>query len=885
MTMDRSRRRRFLRLFRVETEIQDEIDFHLEMRARQYEQDGMAQADADAAARRRFGDIDRIQAEVRVERDAFERAGHRRERWGGWARDGRHAIRQLVRHPVYTVVTIVMLALAIGVNAAIFGFVSPYFFRELPFSEPDRLLHLFHFQSRLDNDRERFSLAQLVDLRERANGFSALAAYHYDLANLAGQEGPERVQIGFLTANMFDVLGARAELGRTFAADEEGPGAAAVVVLGHGLWLRRYSGDTNIIGREIRLDGQPTTVIGVMPGDFNFPFGGVKLWAPMPGNAADEARTRTAHLIVGRLANGWTVERAATDLDRVHRELAAAFPEADGAFDGITVVGMRMALSFAWDVLRVASVALLGAVAFVLLIVCANLAGLGLARASARRREIAVRMALGASRTRLVRLMFAETLVIAMLAAAIGLILARFVVNAMGPFFPEDLYRVGEFSIDLRVLGFTLLITLAAAAMSGFAPAFSITGGRVNEALKEAGRTGAGVRTSRFRRGLVAAEVALGLLLTACAGLMVRSLAHVRDLPLGYEPENVLSVELILPEAEYAAASVDNAYDRITEAVRALPGVVAAGTVGYLPLNHETQGIEFHAGDAVPGEQLPSAIYSRISPGYIESMRIDLIGGRPFDARDGTETERVALVNQHLAERFFPRRDAIGAVLRVEASSGPLPLRIVGIVEDVRHEDVTAEIGPQIYVPLAQSSVRRRFLVVRGEADASTLAPPVREAIGTVEPELPAGGARTMQTLVMEATIAWSAMSVALGVFGLFALIIASIGLYGVIAFSVAQRRSEMGVRMALGAGARDVARLILGEAARLSATGVALGLLGTIVAGRIIASLLYGVRPGDPLTLATVVAVFMVVTLAASAVPALRAARTEPVEVLKGQQ
>jgi predicted permease len=480
--------------------------------------------------------------------------------------------------------------------------------------------------------------------------------------------------------------------------------------------------------------------------------------------------------------------------------------------------------------------------------------------------------------------MFAETLVIALIGAAIGLILARFIVNAIGPFFPEDLYRVGEFSIDLRVLGFTLLITLAAAAMSGFAPAFSITGGRVSEALKEAGRTGAGLRTSRFRRGLVAAEVALGLLLTACAGLMVRSLAHVRDLPLGYEPDNVLSIELILPEVEYATASVDNAYDRITEAVRALPGVVAAGTVGYLPLNHETQGIEFHAGDATPAERLPSAIYNRISPGYIESMRIDLIGGRAFDARDGAETERVALVNQHLADRFFPRGDAVGAVLRVEASSGPLPLRIVGIVEDVRHEDVTAEIGPQIYVPLAQSSVRRRFLVVRGEADASTLAAPVREAIGTVEPDLPAGGARTMQTLVMEATVAWSAMSVALGAFGVFALIIASIGLYGVIAFSVAQRRSEMGVRMALGAGTRDVARLILGEAARLSATGIALGLLGTIVAGRIIASLLYGVSPGDPLTLATVVAVFMVVTLAASALPALRAARTEPVEVLKGQ-
>ena len=884
MVMDRNRRRRFLRLFRAETEIQDEIDFHLEMRARQYEQDGMDHDDAHAAARRRFGDIDRIHSEVRVERDAFEKAGDRRERWSGWVRDGQQAVRQLLRYPVYTVVTIVMLALGIGVNAAIFGFVSPYFFRELPFSEPDRVLHLFHVQSRLDNDRERFSLAQLVDLRERVNAFSALAAYHYGLANIAGEEGPERVQIGFLTANMFDVLGVRAELGRTFATDEEGPGAPAVVVLGHGFWLRRYNGDADIIGREIRLDGQPTTVIGVMPRDFNFPFGGVKLWAPMRGNAADEARTRTAHLIVGRLASGWTADRAANDLDRVHRELAAAFPEDDGAFDGITAVGMRMALSFAWDVLRVASVALLGAVAFVLLIVCANLAGLGLARASTRRREIAVRTALGASRARLVRLMFAETLVIAVIGAAIGLILARFVVNTIGPLFPEDLYRVGEFSIDLRVLGFTLLITMAAAAMSGLAPAFSITSGRVSEVLKEAGRTGAGRRTSRFRRGLVAAEVALGLLLTACAGLMVRSLAHVRDLPLGYEPENVLSVELILPEAEYAAASVNDAYDRITEAVRALPGVVTAGTVGYLPLNHETQGIEFHAGDAIPRELLPSAIYNRISPGYIESMRIDLIGGRAFDARDRPETERVALVNQHLADRFFPRGDAIGAVLRMEASSGPLPLRIVGVVEDVRHADVTAEIGPQIYVPLAQSSVRRRFLMVRGEAEAGTLAPLVRNAIGTVEPDLPTGGARTMQTVVMEATVAWSAMSVALGIFGVFALLIASIGLYGVIAFSVAQRRSEMGVRMALGAGARDVAKLILGEAARLSATGIALGLLGAIVAGRIIASLLYGVRPGDPTTLATVVAVFMVVTLAASAVPALRAARTEPVDVLKGR-
>jgi predicted permease len=479
--------------------------------------------------------------------------------------------------------------------------------------------------------------------------------------------------------------------------------------------------------------------------------------------------------------------------------------------------------------------------------------------------------------------MLAETVVVAAMGGALGLLLARFVVQAMGPFFPEDLYRVGEFSIDARVLGLTAFVTLVAALMSGLAPAFSVTAGGIGEALKEAGRTGAGARTSRFRRGLVAAEVALGMLLTVCAGLMVRSLSRVQDLPLGYDPAGVLSVELILPEAEYTSATVDATYARITESVRAIPGVLAAGTVGHLPLNHETQGIEFRAGqELTPGDALPSAIYNRVTPGYLETMRLSLLQGRPFDDRDQPASERVALVNRTLAERFFAQTDAVGSQIHVEATGASVPMRIVGVVEDVRHQDVTSPIGPQIYVPLAQSPVRRRFLVVRGEAAAAALAPLVREAIARVEPDLPAEGARTMDTVVMEATIAWSAMSVALGIFGIFALALAAIGLYGVIAFSVAQRRSEMGVRIALGAQATDVATLVLGEALRLSVFGIVLGLASALAAGRVIASLLYGVRPGDPLTLATVTTVFVAVTIAAAAVPALRAARTRPIDVLR---
>jgi putative ABC transport system permease protein len=345
----------------------------------------------------------------------------------------------------------------------------------------------------------------------------------------------------------------------------------------------------------------------------------------------------------------------------------------------------------------------------------------------------------------------------------------------------------------------------------------------------------------------------------------------------------VLSVELILPEAEYTSATVDATYARITESVRAIPGVLAAGTVGHLPLNHETQGIEFRAGqELTPGDALPSAIYNRVTPGYLETMRLSLLQGRPFDDRDQPASERVALVNRTLAERFFAQTDAVGSQIHVEATGASVPMRIVGVVEDVRHQDVTSPIGPQIYVPLAQSPVRRRFLVVRGEAAAAALAPLVREAIARVEPDLPAEGARTMDTVVMEATIAWSAMSVALGIFGIFALALAAIGLYGVIAFSVAQRRSEMGVRIALGAQATDVATLVLGEALRLSVFGIVLGLASALAAGRVIASLLYGVRPGDPLTLATVTTVFVAVTIAAAAVPALRAARTRPIDVLR---
>lgn len=847
---------------------------------------GMDAEAARADALRRFGDMRRIR-DACEEEDAM--AERKRERFGGlrglWS-DVRYGVRSLARSPVYASVIVVTLAFGIGANASVFSALSPYFLRALPFDAPDRLVHLFTVDAADGQGMQRFSLPQFEDVRERARGFRDLATYYYGTANLSGDEAAEQVQVGRLSANAFDVLGTRPLQGRTFVAGEDGPGGADVLVLSWGLWQRRYAGDPGVIGRMVRMNGVPHVVIGVMPEDFNFPFGGVKAWAPLREDAATEGRDRTQFLVFGRLADGWTAERARADVNAVWSRLAAEHPDEDGRMGGIDVMGMRPALNFAWDILRIAFLALMGAVTFVLLIACANITGLGLARATTRRREVAVRAALGASRRRLVRQFLAESMVLALLGGGAGLLLAWLLMRAAGPAFPEDLYAVGRFGIDPAAALFTAAVTIVVALLIGTLPALSVTGARPGDALRAGGRSGTSDRrSSRIRAVLVVAELALGLVLVVGAGLMVRSLSRVNAVPLGFDAAGVLTVELTVPANQYPDASSYGAfYDRIVDRVRALPGVSDAATAAQLPLNHETYGVAFNVpGRPLTGDRPPSGEWFRVAPGYFRAMRVRLVEGRGFAGGDVAGSEPVAVINRALEARYFEGRPALGQTLLVGDSMRPV--RIVGVVEDVRHSSITKAPPSQLYQPLAQTLGRRRFLVVRAAGgDAAALAGPVRSAITSLDADVPATRQRPMTAILQESVGPFAAMSIVLGVFGAFALLLAAIGLYGLIAYSVSQRQAEFGIRMALGAGPGEVVRSVVRGGIRIAAVGIGSGIVAALAAGRVLASLLFGTGAADPLTMTVAALLFLLTAVLAAVVPAVRAGRSDPLRALRAE-
>ncbi|MCI0436188.1 MAG: ADOP family duplicated permease, partial [Gemmatimonadetes bacterium] len=731
-------------------DVDEELRLHIEQRTEENIERGMDPAAARDDALRRFGDVDRIRAACLMEDERAVRARERADRTTGWRHDLRYGFRVLRRSPIYASIIVATLAFGIGANVVVFSALSPYFVRALPFAAPDRLLHLFTWDAADGWDKGRFSLPQYEDVRERTRAFTGLAAYHYGMANLSGDETAEQIQIGMLTANAFDVLGSPALMGRTFQPGEAGPGGADVVVLGWGLWQRRHAGDEQIVGRSIRVNGVPHTVIGVMPKDFNFPFGGVKAWLPMRETAATESRDRYQFLLFGRLAGGWTRERARDELDGIWRALAAEHPDTDGRLTGIHLLGMRPALNFAYDVLTVAFFALTGAVAFVLLIACANITGLGLARALSRRQEVAIRTALGAGRVRLVRQFLIESSILAVVGGSIGLLLAWLIMRAAGPVFPEDLYAVGEFGLDRTALAFTLVVTGLAAVLIGTVPALSAATAKPGDALREGGRSrGAGRRTSRLRAALVMGEMALGLVLVVGAGLLARSLGRISDVPLGFEPDGVLSIELTAPSTVYPdAADYGAFYDRVIEVARTVPGAAAAAAVAHLPLNHETSGVGFAApGQPTEPDRLASAELFRVSPGYFETMRIRAAAGRGIEAQDRDGAEAVAVVGRTLADRHLDG-DAVGTMLLIGDRDALRPVRVVGVVDDVRHSSITESPAPQIYLSLAQSPARRRFLVVRADGDAPALAAALRTAVGGVDPDVPANRLRPMTDLV-----------------------------------------------------------------------------------------------------------------------------------------
>ncbi|HEX5581012.1 MAG TPA: ABC transporter permease [Gemmatimonadaceae bacterium] len=793
--------------------------------------------------------------------------------------DIRYALRTLRRNIGFTAAAVLTLALGLGANAAIFGIVNGVLLRPLPYGDPDRLVMVWGKYPEFG--RTSTSLPDFLDWREGARSFESMAASHGATYNLTGTGEPEQLRASRVTANFFGTLGVQPALGRGFTADEDRGGDDFVAVLSHGLWQRRFGGDRAILGRTIQLSGRPYTVIGVAPEGFRFG-DEVDLWTPT--NLDMEVPRRAEFLTVfGRLKPGVTVERANAELAGVLARLAREYPQTNATIRSEVV---SMQADFVGDV-RTALLVFSGAVGLVLLIACANVANLLLARATAREREMAVRTAIGAGRGRIVRQLLTESVVIALLGAALGLVIAVGGVGLLRGAGTEILPRIQEVRVDGAVILFSLALALLTGLLFGLAPAMRLSRGALHDSLKEGARGAAGGAATRIRNALVLSEVALALVLLVGAGLLVRSFERLHQVDLGFEPGNVLTYELVLPSAKFGdVAQLPAVYDELVERTRAIPGVSAVAVSDGLPMgaaNYLSFTIE---GRTPPPDAFEDIQPFSVTPGHFSVLRIPLRAGRVIEERDDAGTPAVAVVNEELVRRFFEGRDPIGRRITFGNPSNPETtwMTIVGVVGNVAQEGVTAAPYPQLYRALRQDPRRGVFVTMRTTGDPTAVASAARQALRAVDPELPLTDLMTMQERV-SADLARPRVSVALlGIFAGIALLLAAIGIYGVISYAVAQRTREIGIRMALGASTSDVRKLVVRQGMAPALAGIALGIVGALAATRVMSSLLYGVSATDPVTFAGVPVLLAMIALAAAYLPARRATRVEPVNALRSE-
>lgn len=868
--------------------IDDEFSHHFELVVDELTSAGWTQENARAEAMRQFGDMDETRAyceEMQTRRGRDERR-RKMMSFEEVTQDLRYALRSVRKSRGYATIVVLTLAFGIAANTTMFSVMNPYLFRSLPYGQPEQLVHVNQVNPTTGWDMDRFSYPQYVDWTVRSEALSDVAAYVYGAANVTDREGPEQVQFARVTANLFDVLDAAPAMGRTFAADEGGPGGAPVVVLSDGIWQRRYAADPATIGRAITIDGVQHTVIGVMPPAFNFPFGGIRMWVPTRDDVTSN-RQSNQYALVGRLQPGWTSERAHAELSSIQSELAAEFPDTDAHMSGVTVKPLREALNFAWDQLSVLFFVLLGAVAFVLLIACANVASLTLARGASRVREVSVRAAMGAARGRIVRQLLMESLVLAAAGGVLGVGLAYWTTGLIDPLIPEDLFKIGGITIDGTVLSFTVLVTLATPLAFGLVPALRASRADLTVGLKEASKGSGGVDASRGRRLLVVTQVAMAVVLITGAGLMLRSFASVQSIDLGFDSNRVVTAEIVLGSAEYPTGEERRTF--MAEAVAAalrVPGTTDASAVRWLPLNHETMSRQYATAEGLgrPADEWPLATSNFIYPGYFATMGIDLLEGREFTTLDDVDGQGVVIVNDVLAAQQWPGENAVGQSITVGGPDDGVVLSVVGVVSGVQHEDLNPRSGiSQLYRPALQTASGRFFLLSRTSSDPSSLIPGLRGALLAVAPNLPPT-IRPMDDVVAENQLQWSLSSVFLGIFGAGALLLAALGIYGLIAYSVSQRQREIGVRIALGATAREIRREIVGDGMRLTGIGLVLGLVVALGFGQLVSSILYGVSATDPLTIVVVFAIFLSVAGAASLLPAARASATDPIVALRSE-
>ncbi len=814
------------------------------------------------------------------------------------ARDLRHAVRSLVRHKAVTGLAVLTLALGIGANTAIFSVVDAVLLAPLPYPDSDRLVQVWNTYPKMGLDQASVSVPDYFDRRAGVPAFEESALYGFESLDLSAGETtegtPERVIGLSATASLFPLLRAHAALGRVFGTDEDRPGHEKVVVLSDRLWRRDFAADPGIVGRDVRLDGEPYRVLGVMGAGFEFPNPRVEAWrpfAPTPEQRSDNSRGHESYAMVARLAPDASIARAQEQIDAIHRRNLERFPEAAefwkaSGFGG-AVVDLRQDR---YGSLRPMLLLLQGVVALVLLIACFNVANLLLARVSARHKELAVRTALGAGMGRIARQLLLESLLLAAAGTVAGIGLGAAGVKLLSGFGLADRLAGLHVGLDAPVLGFTLALALGTALLFGLFPVLAVLRSDPAGALKEEGRgAGGGRRTTRMRKILVVAEVAMALVLLAGAGLLVRTLAALSQESPGFRPDHLLLAQVDLPEARYGEPrEIVAFFDRALERVRALPGVVSAGVISSAPFSMSSSSGSYSIEGYTPaeGESAPHALIRVVDDGYFATVGIPVLQGRGFTRFDRADSPAVAVVDRRLVDKYFQGKDPLaGRLSRGGPDSGSPWIPIVGVVAPVKVQDLERPVEKEtIYVSYRQMPRTGMTFVVHTAGDPEALADPLRAAIREVDPEQPVYGVTTMREQLAESLLTRRLSMVLLVAFGALALVLAAVGVYGVLAFSVAERRREIGTRMVLGAAPGEVLRLVVRQGVGLTLVGVAVGAAGALVLGRFASSLLFGVAPWDPVTLATVSVLLLAIAFGACYRPARRAATVDPVEVLRGE-
>ena len=798
--------------------------------------------------------------------------------------DINYAIRNLWKRPGFTLIAVLTLALGIGANTAIFSAINALLLKPLPFPELDRVVAIWDTLPARGVDHNEVTIANYLDWQAQSQSYEQLALYRWWSANITGIDSPERIQGFLVTANFLDAIGMKPIMGRNFKAEENQPGKDAVAIITHSLWQRRFGGDPNIVNKTITVNSVTRTVVGVMPERFNFPKGS-EVYAPIAFTPElMKSRGNHSYYVIGRLKPGVSIDSSQAELTNLTARLEQQYPETNKGWSAAVYPLVA-------DTVRQYDTALwvmMGAVGFVLLIACANVANLMLARATGRQKEIALRAALGASRWRIVRQLLTESVIVALLGGVLGILVGFWGIDALRAANPGEAakYAPGWYQLGLNftVLAFTLGLSLFSGIIFGLAPALQASKPNLNDSLKEGSRQASG-RSHGLRSSLVVFEVALSLVLLVGAGLLARSFLSLLRTNAGFNPDNILTMQLVLPGAKYKDDTSRAAfYNDLLQRAKTYPGVESAAFVNYLPLggaNSSDAYLVEGVPEPAPGEENIGR-YRVNTPDYFQAMGIRLSKGRSFTDQDKAGALPVVIVNETLARKHWPSEDPIGKRLRLE---GPLErspwMQVVGVIEDVKH-DLNVAVTPEFYLPHAQDPWNAMILVAKTKVDPASLAAGLRQQVWAIDKDQPVFDVRTMEEVRSISIAMYSFSSVMLAIFAGVALLLASVGIYGVMAFAVTQRTQEIGIRMALGARALDVLKMVVTHGMKLALLGIVIGLAGSFALTRFMKGLLFGVEPTDLLTFSLVSLFLLAAALVACYLPARRATKVDPLVALR---